>query len=150
MGCLSFILNVVEDTWFRRLRDPESFYTHVAPRDLINLISTHSGGLEHDNVVATFATMHLWWAEDPCVPKCINIFDDAQKKTTRTSLPIIDYWLASMATSALLSENSFPNDRLDWDGLFPSAQTWTAWKLKFVPLRSAMEREIRAPSQLGY
>ena len=61
----------------------------------------------------------------------INRFDEAQKKATRASLPITDDWLAPMATLALLSTNSFPNDCSAWDGLFPSAQTWTAWQLKF-------------------
>ena len=30
-GCSSFILNVVKDTWVRRLCDPDCFYTRVAP-----------------------------------------------------------------------------------------------------------------------
>ena len=72
------------------------------------------------------------------MPEFINRFYDTQKKATRASLPITDDWLADMATSALLSVNYFPNDRPAWDGLFPTAQTWTAWQLKFVPLHSAM------------
>ena len=83
-----------------------------------------------------FTTMHLWWAEDSHVPKFINRCDDTQKKTTRASLPITDNWLAAMATSALLSANLFPTDRPSWDSLVPSTHTWTAWKLKFVPLHS--------------
>ena len=58
-----------------------------------------------------FMTMHLWWVEDPRVSEFINRFDDAKKKSTRASLPITDDWLAAMATSALLSANSFLNDR---------------------------------------
>ena len=146
IGCRSFILKVVEDTWFQRLCDPDSFYTCVAPKDLFNLLSTYSGGLERVNVIAMFATMHLWWAEDPPVPKFINRFDDAQKKFTRTSLPIANNYLADMATSALLSSNSFPNDFPACDGLVPSVQTWTAWKIKFVPLHSSMKRELRDSS----
>ena len=96
-----------------------------------------------------FATLHLWWAEDPRVPNFINIFGDAQKKATRASLPITDDWLAAMATSALLSENSLPNNRLSLDGLVPSSLTWTAWKLNFFPLHIAMERELWASSQSG-
>ena len=52
-----------------------------------------------------------------------------------------------MATSDLLSANSLPNDLPDWDGVVPSAQNWTAWKLKFAPLHSTMERELRDYSQ---
>ena len=54
-----------------------------------------------------------------------------------------------MATSDLLSANSFPNNRPAWDDLVPSAQTWKAWQLKFFPLHRAMERELCASSQWG-
>ena len=133
MRCRSFILMVVKYTWVRRLQYPDSFYTRFAPRDLLDLLAMHSGGLERADVVSMFATMHLWWAEDPCVPKFINMFDGAQKKATSSYLPITDNWLTAMATFALLSANSFPNDRPSWDVLVPSTHTWTAWKLKFLP-----------------
>ena len=89
--CRYFILNAIGDNWVRRLRDPDCFYTRVAPRDLLDLLSTHIGDLERADVVAMFTTMHLWWAEDPLVPEFINRFDDALKKATRASLPITDY-----------------------------------------------------------
>ena len=139
MGCWSFILMVVKDNWVRRLQDPDSFYTRVAPRDILNLLAMYSGVMECSDVVSMFSTMHIWWSEDTCVPKFINIFNDAQKKGTRASLPITDDWLAAMATFALLSKNSFPNDRSSWYGIFPSAQTCTACKLKLVPLHSTIE-----------
>ena len=145
----SFILKAVKDTWVRRLRYLDSFYTRVAPRDPLELIPTHSGELERAKVFAMFANMHLWWAEYPRVPEFVDRFYDAQKKATRASLPITDDWIAAMATSALLSANLFPKERPSWDGLVPSSQTWAAWKLKFVPLRIAMERELRASSQRG-
>ena len=110
MGYRSFILKVAEDTWVRRLRDPESFSTRVAPRDLLDLLATHSGGIERADVVSMFATMHLWWEEDPRVPEFINRFNDTQKTSTCASLPITYDWLATMTTSALLSANSFSND----------------------------------------
>ena len=68
-----------------------------------------------------FVTMHLWWAEDTRFPEFINILNDAQKKANHASLTITDYCLTAMATSALLSENSFPNDHPSWDGLAPSS-----------------------------
>ena len=79
--------------------------------DLLKLLASHIYGLEHADIVAIVATMHLWWAEDPCVPEFINIFDDAQNKATCAYLPITVNWLAAMYTSALLSADSFPNDR---------------------------------------
>ena len=57
------------------------------------------------------------------MPELINRFNDAQKKATRASLPITDYWMAAMSPSALLSHNYFLNYRPAWDDLVPSAQT---------------------------
>ena len=86
MGCRFFIIKVVEDTWVLHLQDPDSFYTCVTPRYILDLLATHSGGLERADVVAMFSTMHLWWAEDPHVPEFINRFNNTQKKATRASL----------------------------------------------------------------
>ena len=61
-----------------------------------------------------FATMHLWWAEDPQVPEFINRFNDAQKKATQASLLITDDWLAAIATSDLFSTNYFANYFPTW------------------------------------
>ena len=105
------MLKVVEDTWVWCLQDPDSLYTRVAPRDLLDLLATHSGGIERAYIVVMFSIMHLWWAEYPRDPKFINIFNDAQKNSTRASMAITDNFLAAMDTSALLSANSFPNDR---------------------------------------
>ena len=86
MGCCSFILKVVEDTWVRRLQYSDSFYTRVSPMDLLDLLDKHSGGIERADFVAMFDTMHIWWAEDPSVPEFINRFYDTQKKATHAYL----------------------------------------------------------------
>ena len=109
-GYCYFNLKVVDDTWVRRICDPDWFYTSVSFLDLLDFLSTHSVGLERADVVAMFAMIPLWWAEDPWVLEFINRFDDTQKKANQASLPITDNWLAAMATSALLSTNSFLND----------------------------------------
>ena len=105
--------------------------------------------MEQADVVAMFATMHMWWAEDPQVPEFINRSDNAPKKATQASLPITDDWLEAMAKSALLTANYLPNDWPSWDGLVPSDQTWTSWQLKYVPLHSATDREMIFSSQFG-
>ena len=149
MGCRSFIVKVVKDTWVWHLRDPDSFYTRVAPRDILDLFVTHSGEIERADIVSMFTTMYLWWSEDPCVPEFVNRFKDAQEKSTRACLTITDDWLPAMATSALLSENSFPNDLPSWDGLVASAQTLTAWRLKFPPLHSTANLAMAAHEITG-
>ena len=119
MGCRYFILKVVEDTWVQRLRDPYYIYTRVALRYLLDLISTHSDGIERANIVAMFSIV-----QDPRVPEFINRFYNSQKKATRAYLPITNDWMDAMATSALLLENP------DLDGL----------ENPVSPLHSSMKR----------
>ena len=46
-----FILAVVEDTWVRKLRDPDLFYTAVKPQDLINHLQAMCVGLHATGVL---------------------------------------------------------------------------------------------------
>ena len=36
MGCANFILYVVEETWFKELKDPDTFYTKVKTIKLLD------------------------------------------------------------------------------------------------------------------
>ena len=50
------------------------------------------------------------------MPKFIINMEDAQKKSVCAQLPITDNVLAAFATYMLLKTNSFPHNRLVWDG----------------------------------
>ena len=57
--------------------------------------------------------------------------EDAQKKAARADLPITDDWLVAIASCSLLSADSFPKQRPDWNGLDAASKTWTLWKTTF-------------------
>ena len=46
-----FILSVVKDTWVRKLRDPDLFYTAVNPRDLLKHLQAICVGLHATDVL---------------------------------------------------------------------------------------------------
>ena len=52
--------------------------------------------------------------------------EEAQQKATRADLTISNEWLAAFATSSLLLNNSFPNNRPAWDNKIKADQTWSA------------------------
>ena len=114
---------------------------HVTPREILQLLTKQSGGLERLDVVNLLAKIPTLWATDPRVPEYINTIKDAQRKVLRAALPMSDDHLAAFATTLILAENSFPNDRPAWDGKPPNEKTWQKWKDTFLPLHRALERE---------
>ena len=68
----------------------------------------------------------------------------------RVGLPIFDDLLAAFTSASLLAENSFPNDQHAWDGKPHTDQTWTVWKVMFLPLHQALEHKRRAATERAY
>ena len=142
-GCRQLILHAFDEVVYVTLKSEETFYELVDPLTILAHIATNIGGLEVTDVVALLLELPAYWATDPRVPQYVMRMEDAQRKATRADLPISDAWLAAFATSSLFQANSFPNDRLTWDGKAKAAQTWTAWKAFFEPLQRSLERETR-------
>jgi hypothetical protein len=118
----TFFAAIIEDTWLLPVKDSATFYNKVKIRSFLDHLSLSSGGLEAMDIVHFQSAMLGWWAEDPRIPEYINRLKEAQKKSARTHLPIMDDWLAAIATMSLLSAGSFPKLHLDWDGLVPAAK----------------------------
>ena len=53
--------------------------------------------------------------------------EEAQKKSVRAQLPIMDNMLDNFATYMLLKSNYFPRNRPIWDGKLVGDQHWDAW-----------------------
>lgn len=145
----NLIISAVEDMWILPLKSATTFYNKVVPRDILDHVTTNSGGLDTTNIVTLQATMLSWWAEDPRVPEYINRLEDAQKKASRGPLPITDDWLSAVTSASFLSLGSFPCERPEWDGLPTSAKTWKKWKETFLVAHTGLERKQRAAKVRG-
>ena len=88
-----------------------------------------------------------WWANDPHIPKYVNRFEDAQKKSVCANLPISDMWLAAIATSSLLAAGIFPKQRPNWEILPCANKTWDVWRTTFCAHQITLEREQRATGE---
>ena len=54
------ILAFVEDTWFRKMREPTTFYTAMALSELLDQLQTLCGGLHDINVLALQNEMQIY------------------------------------------------------------------------------------------
>ena len=80
----SFILKVVvEDTWIRELKDPESFYTKIEPRDLINHLQDQCMGRHAIDILALQDKLRGYHLEYEGIPEYIIALKDAQRCAKR-------------------------------------------------------------------
>ena len=74
-----FILVVVEDTWVRKLRDPDLFYTAVKPRALLAHLQKLCVGIHATDVLNLQNEMQTYHEDMGSIPTYINQLEDAQK-----------------------------------------------------------------------
>ena len=75
--------------------------------------------------------------------------EEAQKKSVRAQLPIMDNMLDDFATYMLLKSNSFPCNRPVWDGKPVGDQHWNTWKEFFKSLQMDLERQTAAAGDVS-
>ncbi len=66
-GVKTFIETVVEDTWIRDLRDPETFYSNVTALALLNHLRDPSGGLHVLDMVSLTIQMSQFYEGSPII-----------------------------------------------------------------------------------
>jgi hypothetical protein len=122
-GVKTFIEAVVEDTWIRNLRDPETFYSNVTALALLNHLCDRLGGLHALDMVSLTIQMSQYYKGTPIIPKYIQLLEDAQRKAARAGLPVTDQPLTILASTALLAADTFPCTTILWEELAPADKT---------------------------
>ena len=84
------MLSVVADTWVRELRDPDTIYTEVDPRDLFAHL--HAGCTDRHalELLALHNEIQRYHLEVEGIPEYINMLEDAQRQAGRAGRAISD------------------------------------------------------------
>jgi hypothetical protein len=82
-------------------------------------------------MISLRTNMHNYYTQADGIPQYINMLEDAQKKATRTGMPITNVKLMMMASAAVLTAQHFPRKFDNWEGLPSTLCMWTAWKTAF-------------------
>ena len=143
-GVKTFIVTVVEDTWIRDLRDPETFYSNVTALALLNHLRDRSGGLHALDMVSLTIQMSQFYEGSPIIPKYIQLLEDAQRKAARAGLPVTDQNLVMLASTALLAADTFPRTTTLWEELPQADKTWPAWKAAYLQAHQQRANRLRA------
>ena len=78
-----FVLAVITDTWVQELRDPNTIYTKVDPRDLFAHLQAGCPGRYALDLLALHNEMQHYHLEIEGIPEYINMLEDAQRQAGR-------------------------------------------------------------------
>jgi hypothetical protein len=149
-GASDFIRAVVDETWYKALRHPVTFYNNVTAFTLLEYLHTNSGGL-HSNDLATLPSEMLhYYADAEGIPEFILALAKAREKLARGGLPMSDATVLATAHSQVFASMHYPEATREWERLPSAQQTWVAWKAKYREANIERLRLQRAnPNSFG-
>ncbi len=139
-----FLCNVIDEVWYKDLKDAKTFYTKVTALEIMALLDTNSRGLHAMDMILFCTNMHQYYMQVDGISQYIIMMEDAQKKAKRAGMPIADIELVMMALAAVLAAQHYPREVDDWEGLVSSARTWAAWKIAFCLAHIKRQRQLQA------
>ena len=122
---------VVEETWYKELEEPGTFYTKVMPLKLLDNLKEFCAGLHTVDVVDIPQLMNSIYKDSEGVPQFINSIKAAQRKSKHAKLVINDKYLHAVALKSLLQSGEYETETREWSKLPEDKQTWADWKTKF-------------------
>ena len=76
-----FIRDALPETWYRQLKDADTFYTDITAQELMTHLLVDCEGLHALNVVELPTQMFTFWSDTEGIPQYINKLEDAQHKS---------------------------------------------------------------------
>jgi hypothetical protein len=94
--------------------------------------------------------MSQYYEGTPDIPNYIFLLEDAQCKAARACLPVTDQTLTILASTALLTANTFPRTTELWEELDPADKTWAAWKTAYLAAQKKRANRLCATGGADY
>ena len=138
------MLAVVVDTWVRELRDPDTIYTEVEPRDLFAHLQAGCTGRHALDLLALHNEMQRYHLEVKGIPEYINMLEDAQRQAGWAGRTISDETLLLFSSTAILTSERFPRANNDWEDQAELDKTWAAWKLAYKQAHAMVRVKAQA------
>ena len=100
--CKNFIMKVVDETWYKELEYPDTFYTNVTALKLVEHLTEFCSGLHTVDAVDIPQVMKTLFSDTEGIPQYINAMKAAQRKSKRVKLVITEEYMHSVALKLLL------------------------------------------------
>ena len=122
------MLAVVADTWVREVRDSDSIYTEVAPKDIFSHLQAGCTVRHALDILALHNEIQRHHLEVEGIPEYKNMLEDAQRQAVRAGQTIADETVLLFASTAMLTSERFTRASDDWEDRTEGDKTWPQWK----------------------
>ena len=145
-----FILDHVEEVWYRTHWIAIFAYSRVPPRALLATIRNIATGRQATDNISLLNKMQTFFHTAEGLPQYINMLEDLQKQALRIDPndPITDTTILKMAIADVLKSGQYPKLEDAWSLIVnPALRTWDAWKL--LAIAEYDREEIRRAAKGG-
>ena len=100
-------MEVVEETWYKELEDPDTFYTNAMALKLLEHLTEFCSGLHTVDEVDIPQFMRTLFSDAEGIPQYINAMEAAQQKSKWAKLVIHDKYMHDVALKLLLQSGEY-------------------------------------------
>ena len=130
-ACNNFIMEVVDETWYKGLEDPDTFYTNVTALKLLDHLTEFCLGLHTVDAVDIPQVMKTLFSDAEGISQFINAMEVAQRKSKRAKLVIHNEYVHAVAPKFLLQSGEYATETRVWSKIPEYEKTWSEWKTTF-------------------
>ena len=130
-SCKNFIMEVVDETWYKEIEDPDTFYRNITSLKLLDHLTKFCSGLHTVDAVNVPQVIKTLFRNSDGIPKYINGMEAVQQKSKREKLVIHDEYMHALALKSLLQPGEYEMETREWTELLEDRQTWAVWKTTF-------------------
>ena len=87
LGCHTFIIEDVEDTWIRKLQHSDTIYADFATKALMDHLQLRCGGLHTLDIFDLISEMLTYYGDTAGVPEYTNIIKESPKRRNGRNPP---------------------------------------------------------------
>ena len=138
------MLAVVADTWVCELRDTDSLYNEVGPKEVFSHLQAGCTGRNDLDLLALHKEMQRYHLEVEGIPEYINKLKDAQQQDGRAGRTIVDETLILFASTAMLTSERSPRANNDWEERAERDKIWSQRKTAYKRARSKARVKAQA------
>ena len=95
-------MKVVDETWYKELEDPDTFYTNVTALKLLDHLTEFCLGLHTIDAVDIPQVMKTLFSDVEVIPQFINAMEVEQQKSKHANMVIHDEYIHAVALKSLL------------------------------------------------
>ena len=100
--CKNFIMEVVDKTWYKELKNLDTFYMNVTDLKLLDHHTEFFSGFHAINAARIPQLTETLCADADGIPQFINTMEASQKKSKRVKLEVQDEYIHAVELKSLL------------------------------------------------